>query len=297
MIEVRPSWLTFQPPVLSVDEGIALASLDWAVEARPLFFPKDVQDDVEYARLPNHQVLLRTDTQAPIGIVTSEYIPHNPKTLLSVLDSVMEEMDYELWGAGSFMSGSYVWAVALSSEPQIRTSIDPFYAGCMLVKTYSGQYAHSLYPVVYIPTVKALLKFTDAGYSLASKKDKKTHFVVDVRSVCSHLQEFFDTLAPILRSSTQIDVPLPRWEAWVKTMVPKTSAKKSTLKDRFQASPTAYNALLLTAEYLEYDLQARRRSVSDEVEAHLYSRWFKTGDRLQTKFFATFLRWIRQTKQ
>ena len=119
------------------------AGLDWDVETRQSYY--QVTDDfynVSMAPAPGSFHVVRTDTQASLGDVTSKYQPIQNRDALSLLDEVMlagdEEVIYE--SAGCAKGGKVVWIQALDRGG--RTDIvpgDPVDSTQIVLKRHDGK--------------------------------------------------------------------------------------------------------------------------------------------------------------
>lgn len=100
----------------SVTEGASLetwakeAGLNWkAVEVTPHFFPWLGADPVP---VKDHKVLHRSDTKAPLSIVSSAYKVVQPREVLEFFRSLTEHDGWHIHTAGALRGGRKIWAMA-----------------------------------------------------------------------------------------------------------------------------------------------------------------------------------------
>jgi phage/plasmid-like protein (TIGR03299 family) len=92
------------------------AALDWTVEKATVnFCPAQSKKVIEF---PNRTVLYRTDTKAPLGIVSdSHFKPVQPGQVLEFYRDLISDHGYKLETAGAIKGGQKVWALANIGQP------------------------------------------------------------------------------------------------------------------------------------------------------------------------------------
>ncbi len=97
----------------TLDEWRVAAGLGWDVESRKVLY--GVVDDngrKTVAVYPDRKVLLRTDTQAPLSIVSEGYHVVQPKEVLAFYEDLIKANGFKMDTAGSLMDGRRIWALA-----------------------------------------------------------------------------------------------------------------------------------------------------------------------------------------
>ena len=90
------------------------AGLDWQAKvSRVLYQPEN-----EYIAQPvaGRNVVYRSDTFAPLGIVTDRYRVHQPDQILSFFDKLAKNAGFSLEVAGAINSGKRIWALAKTNQ-------------------------------------------------------------------------------------------------------------------------------------------------------------------------------------
>jgi len=89
------------------------AGMDWSLESSPVHF--ETKDDNEHHNLESfagQNVLYRSDTKAPMSIVSDRYKPVQPTEVLDFFKDLVEESGFKLHTAGTLFGGKRLWALA-----------------------------------------------------------------------------------------------------------------------------------------------------------------------------------------
>jgi len=89
------------------------AGMDWTLESAPVHF--ETKDDNEHHNLETfsgQNVLYRSDTNAPMSIVSDRYKPVQPAEVLDFFKDLVEESGFKLHTAGTLFGGKRLWALA-----------------------------------------------------------------------------------------------------------------------------------------------------------------------------------------
>lgn len=99
----------------SIEDWTVAAGMDWRVQRSKVryFANKDGTDQREW---DDNHVLLRSDTGAPLGIVSDGYKVVQPKTVLEFFRDLTENAGYHLHTAGTLFGGRKFWALAKVAE-------------------------------------------------------------------------------------------------------------------------------------------------------------------------------------
>lgn len=96
------------PPGQDIDIWVKAAGLDWDIEMLPVRYQMNDQSYVMSDRF----VLARSDTQAALSVVSSDYQVVQPKAVLEFYRDLVEQRGYQLETAGALAGGRKVWALA-----------------------------------------------------------------------------------------------------------------------------------------------------------------------------------------
>jgi phage/plasmid-like protein (TIGR03299 family) len=124
---------------LSTQAALRMAALDWTVEARPIFV--DGQDGA-VPEVPTHKAIVRTDTQALLGVVGKRYQPVQNFQTFEWLDEVIGPGKAVYETAGSLHGGKVVWSlVKLPGELRIASTDDVVKPFILVVNSHDGSIA------------------------------------------------------------------------------------------------------------------------------------------------------------
>ena len=96
------------------------AGLDWGVNSATVEF--SINDTL--MAFDSRKVLYRSDTQAPLSVVSDSYKTVQPATILDFFREVTSKTDAQMETAGSLAGGKVIWALArLGKDAQVRDDI------------------------------------------------------------------------------------------------------------------------------------------------------------------------------
>lgn len=124
------------------DEARLAAGLMWEPQARPLYHQPVTHADPfasRFEQVPNHNVVVRDDTQAVIGIVGDGYELVTHAAMGEIMEALSDEPNVKIETAGSCRGGSEVWALAYLDEPeQVAGDDGPTYPYLALLNAHDG---------------------------------------------------------------------------------------------------------------------------------------------------------------
>jgi len=98
------------PAGASLESWRKAAGLDWAVEETPVLYRDGIRPNVQTYRAD--KVLVRSDTRAPLSIVSRSYKTVQPEDILSFFEILVKGNGFTLETAGSLRGGKRIWALA-----------------------------------------------------------------------------------------------------------------------------------------------------------------------------------------
>lgn len=99
-------------PNSTIEEWRTAAGLDWTIERSPVKFMNGTLHDWN-----DHQVLYRSDTNAPLSIVSNRYHVVQPAEVLEFFRDLVATAGFNIETAGTLKGGKRIWALA-------RTGLD-----------------------------------------------------------------------------------------------------------------------------------------------------------------------------
>lgn len=96
------------------------AGMDWIAKQKTPFFSLD-RDECgikggERVDIPDHKVIYRSDTNAPLSIVSSKYQVVQPREVLEFFRDMVEQGGWHIHTAGTLRGGRKLWAMASNGE-------------------------------------------------------------------------------------------------------------------------------------------------------------------------------------
>lgn len=115
---------------LSSSAAIKAAHLDWAVELRSC-------QTADMIAIPGYWASVRTDTNAPLGVVQGRYVPIQNVEAFDFMDSLVGEGHLTYETAGALRGGKVVWIMAQYNGP-VKLGGDDHKHWCLLVTSHNG---------------------------------------------------------------------------------------------------------------------------------------------------------------
>ncbi|MFB3237458.1 MULTISPECIES: DUF932 domain-containing protein [Aeromonas] len=116
------------PPQQSLDVWLQAAGMNWTIEQSDVLY-QGAPDNPILHTYPDSKVLYRSDTLAPLSVVSQRYNVVQPHEVLHFYQDLVEAGGFELETAGSLKGGRKLWALA-------KTGRDLMLKGGDLVKSY-----------------------------------------------------------------------------------------------------------------------------------------------------------------
>ena len=100
----------------SFDEWQIAAGMDWSIKSVPVSYTAGISQENPYGEdvltFDGKNVLYRSDTNAPLSVVTNRYKVVQPVEVLHFFKSLVEENGFKLHTAGTLFGGKRMWALA-----------------------------------------------------------------------------------------------------------------------------------------------------------------------------------------
>ncbi|WP_429158180.1 DUF932 domain-containing protein [Aeromonas media] len=116
------------PPQQSLYVWLQAAGMDWTIEQSDVLYQGSPDNPILHT-YPDSKVLYRSDTLAPLSVVSQRYNVVQPHEVLHFYQDLVEAGGFELETAGSLKGGRKLWALA-------KTGQDLMLKGGDLVKSY-----------------------------------------------------------------------------------------------------------------------------------------------------------------
>lgn len=118
------------------------AGLDWAIEESPVRFVSGAPNQPgELLSFDDHKVLYRSDTRAPLSVVSRRYRVVQPRQILEFYRDLTEVSGFELETAGVLKGGRKIWALARTGQSGLLRGNDRTDAYVLLATACDGTMA------------------------------------------------------------------------------------------------------------------------------------------------------------
>jgi len=131
---------------LSANEPIEVwaqqAGMDWTICESPVsFMTKDAASPGTVATFPENKVLFRSDTKAPLSVVSQRFQVVQPSEILEFYRDLSEVSGFELETAGVLKGGRKIWALARTGQSSTLKGNDVTNAYVLLATACDGTLA------------------------------------------------------------------------------------------------------------------------------------------------------------
>ena len=158
----------------SIDGWREAAGMDWRIRRSQVRYAVD-RDAEQFITLPEQHVLFRSDTNAPLGVVSNKYQVVQPGEVIEFFRDIAKAGGLELSAAGTIYGGKRFWATAKIGEAAPASVADKI-GGYILISTSADG---SLATEVRRTTVRTVCKNT----LQMARADAKASIKVTHRSV------------------------------------------------------------------------------------------------------------------
>ena len=139
----------------SIDAWREAAGMDWRIRRSQVRYAVD-RDAEQFITLPEQHVLFRSDTNAPLGVVSNKYQVVQPGEVIEFFRDIAKAGGLELSAAGTIYGGKRFWATAKIGEAAPASVADKI-GGYILISTSADG---SLATEVRRTTVRTVCKNT-----------------------------------------------------------------------------------------------------------------------------------------
>ncbi|MDF1822268.1 MAG: DUF932 domain-containing protein [Alcanivoracaceae bacterium] len=274
------------------------AGLDWAIQEAPVRFINGDKGHLgEILSFDDHKVLYRSDTHAPLSVVSQRYQVVQPREIMEFYRELTEKSGFELETAGSLKGGRKIWALAKTGQSGLLKGNDRTDAYVLLATACDG----TLATTAQFTSVRVVCNNTLAvalnGQSQCVKVSHRSVF--DAEAVKKQLGisvSAWDDFMYGLKALSERKVKKTEAEAFVRAVFqprPEQVAQKSNERamgkvlalfdgagqgaDLPSARNTAYGLLNAVTEFVDH----QRRSHSNDYR--LDSAWFGQGAMLKSR--------------
>lgn len=123
------------------------AGMDWQILESPVHFKSEVAGHLGAIHsFPEQKVLFRSDTKAPLSVVSQRYHTVQPREVLEFYRDLTEVSGYELETAGVLKGGRKFWALARTGQGAALKGNDQVNGYLLLATSCDGTLATTVTP-------------------------------------------------------------------------------------------------------------------------------------------------------
>ena len=162
------------------------AGMDWQIQESPVHFKADAIGHMgSIHSFPEQKVLYRSDTKAPLSVVSNRYQIVQPREVMEFYRDLTEVSGYELETAGVLKGGRKFWALARTGQNTNLKGNDQVNGYLLLATSCDGTLATTATPTTVRVVCNNTLTIALDGTTRAIKVPHSTRF--DSRSVKKQL--------------------------------------------------------------------------------------------------------------
>lgn len=271
------------------------AGMDWQIQESPVHFRSDAVGHLSTIHsFPEQKVLYRSDTKAPLSVVSQRYHTVQPREVLEFYRDLTEVSGYELETAGVLKGGRKFWALARTGQTAELAGNDAVNGYLLLATSCDGTLATTATPTTVRVVCNNTLTIALNGASHAIKVPHSTrfdpkavkkqlgiavsqwdefmhrmHMLAERRVQWPEAMSFFLSVLCDTPANSPIPEVIPNERALRKVQsLYEGQGRGSTLQS---AKGTAWGLLNAVTEYVDHERRAR------SSEYRIDSAWFGQG--------------------
>lgn len=286
------------------------AGMDWQIQESPVHFKADAIGHLgSIHSFPEQKVLYRSDTKAPLSVVSNRYQVVQPREVMEFYRDLTEVSGYELETAGVLKGGKKFWALARTGQSTELKGKDLVNGYLLLATSCDGTLATTATPTTVRVVCNNTLSISLNGATHAIKVPHSTRFnpqvvkkqlgiaisqwdefmyrmrILSERKIQwpEAMSFFMDVLCDTHAHDPIPDV-LPNKRAMEK--VQSLYEGKGRGSDLESARGTAWGLLNAVTEYVDHERRAR------SSEYRMDSAWFGQGAQIKQRALDSALRLV-----
>lgn len=277
------------------------AGMDWSIQSSPVHFKANAVGHLgSIHSFAEQQVLYRSDTLAPLSVVSSRYQVVQPREVLEFYRDLTEVSGYLLETAGVLKGGRKFWALARTGQSVALKQTDRMEGYLLLATSCDGSLATTATPTTVRVVCNNTLTIAVAGASQSVKVPHNTRF--DAQAVkqqlgvaVSHWDEFMYRMKALAERRVSSSESLSYFAQVLCNTSPQVPLPDALPKERAlrrvqalyegqgqgarlaSAQGSAWGLLNAVTQYVDHEQRARG------PEYRMDSAWFGQGAQLKQR--------------
>lgn len=277
------------------------AGMNWYIQESPVHFKADTIGNLSTIHsFPDQKVLYRSDTKAPLSVVSQRYQVVQPREVLEFYRDLSERSGYELETAGVLKGGRKFWALARTGQTTALKGNDQVNGYLLLATSCDGTLATTATPTTVRVVCHNTLTISLNSATRAIKVPHNTRFdsqavkkqlgiavsqwdefMYQMRTLAERRVQWPEAMGFFMNvlCDTNVYDPIPKVQANKRAMekVQSLYEGKGRGSDMESARGTAWGLLNAVTEYVDHERRAR------SSEYRMDSAWFGQGAVIKQK--------------
>lgn len=286
------------------------AGMDWQIQESPVHFKADAIGHMgSIHSFPEQKVLYRSDTKAPLSVVSNRYRIVQPREIMEFYRDLTEVSGYELETAGVLKGGRKFWALARTGQNATLKGSDQVNGYLLLATSCDGTLATTATPTTVRVVCNNTLSVALDGTPHAIKVPHNTRFNPQtVKKQLGIAVSQWDEFMYRMRVLSERKVQWPEAMSFFMEVLCETQAHdplpdvlpnkralekvqnlyegKGRGSDMESARGTAWGLLNAVTEYVDHERRAR------SSEYRMDSAWFGQGAQIKQRALDSALRLV-----
>ncbi|HQZ66361.1 MAG TPA: DUF932 domain-containing protein [Planctomycetaceae bacterium] len=285
----------------NAEQAIQAAGLDYRVDLQEMTTPKGIV-------VPSRKAVVRSDTDAVLGVVSDSYAPIQNRDCFSFLDSVVSTGELKYHTAGALGNGEKVWMLAkLPGEIRLKDSEDVTEQFLLLSNSHDGRSALRVFftpiRVVCANTLGAAeRRGQGSGVSIVHKGDVRTR-TAEARELLGLASRFYSQTAQLADALASYYPTTGELQHYFEQIYPdrdgSANSRARNVREqllhlfehgRGQNIPetrlTAWSAFNAVTEFVDHHRSSRGESDAARKASRLNSAWFGSGVEIKAQAWA-----------
>ena len=273
------------------------AGLDWSIKRAPVQFATD--PELLPTQWSDQEVLFRSDTQAPLSIVSNRYKEVQPADVLDFFTNLTRVSGFRLHTAGSLNGGKRIWALAETGKLADITPNDQVAAYLLLATSCDrGLATQARFTSVRVVCANTLA-MAERGAANVSVPHSTTFNAEAVQQQMGIQIKAFDTFVDSAVDLKNKSISEAKFKEFLTTLLLPQAANEEVIVKESRSykkilelfsgagmgsempgvSGTYWGAVNAVTEYIDHHRPART------ADARLNHAWFSGGDDLKNQAF------------
>lgn len=282
------------------------AGMNWQIQDSPVHFKTEAAGQLGGIHtFPEQKVLYRSDTKAPLSVVSHRYQVVQPREVLEFYRDLMEFSGYELETAGVLKGGRKFWALAKTGQTTALKGDDQVDGYLLLATSCDGTLATTATPTTVRVVCNNTLSISLNGAPHAIKVPHSTRFnpqtvkkqlgiavsqwdefMYQMRALAERKVQWPEAMSFFMDVLCQTNDPIPNVLPNKRALdkVQSLYEGKGRGSDLESARGTAWGLLNAVTEYVDHEQRARNS------EYRMDSAWFGQGAQIKQRALSVALK-------